>query len=239
VTASAGKSAEGATGRLSGDGSRYARLLMPLAVQLERLHHYNRRFWGACLTKEQLAGVDTSSNHVQRVDDLEILHVEFSSPNETVRMWWRAILAVQIRCPRHEDPIFLGTRNLRLAPGAYRYEPGIHRVRINLTALWEPDFGLTIDEARSKAATDAETLCAAEPLSAYGLHHWLLRQVDGKSLPYAQMAGFEYSFKAWIKRSWDRVPALTYHRGGSEVDFCCPPIDRPAYEGAVPILISR
>jgi hypothetical protein len=170
---------------------RYNHLLLSLGDQLERLRRYNAKYWDNRLTDEQLAAVDTSSDHTQSVDDLEILHVDFGSPEQNVEMWWKVIVGTQPKNWRW-DELKLDPEHLSvLSRNTKTYEPGIHRVRINLVAHWEPEDGRTIEEVREGAKGTDEILAHSEVMSAYGLHDALLREQDGENLPYSDMSGFE------------------------------------------------
>lgn len=167
---------------------RYNHLLLSLSDQRVRLRRYNAMYWGNRLTAEQLASVDTSSDHTQSVDDLEMFHVEFRSYKETVEMWWKVYVGEQ---PYAQDgPKYnLDRKHLCLCPNTANYEPGISRVRINLVAHWEPKNGRTLNEVRDYAKITGEVLAHTEVLSAYGIHYELLREQDGENLPYSELAG--------------------------------------------------
>lgn len=168
---------------------RYNHLLLSLNDQLECLRRYNQQYWDNRLTDEQLAAVDTSAAVTQRVDDLTTFHVQFDSLEETVEMWWRVFVGEQ---PDHWrwNGLELDAEHLRLLDSnVHNYEPGIHRVRIDLVARWEPEDGRTLEEVRNGAKSTGEILAQLEVLSAYGLHSELFREQDGENLPWTDMAG--------------------------------------------------
>lgn len=176
------------------DLARYHHLLLSPFDQKQRLMEYNLKYWGGRFTNEILA-LDTSgdTNITQRVDDLTIFHVQFDSLEETAEMWWRVYVGEQ---PAHwrSDALQLDCEHLRLlASNIAIYEPGIHRVRINLVAHWEPESGRTIEEVRDQAKGTNEILAQLEVLSAYGLHPELFREQDGENLPYTDMPGTSVS----------------------------------------------
>ncbi len=172
---------------------RYNHLLLSLDDQLERLRRYNTKYWDSRLTDEQLAAVDTSGDLTQRVDDLTAFHVQFDSLEETVEMWWRVYVGEQPKQWRW-DELKLDSEHLRLLTSNVRqYEPGIHRIRIDLVAHWEPEDGRTLEEVREGAKGTSEILAQLEVLSAYGLHSELFREQDGENLPYSDMPGTDVS----------------------------------------------
>jgi hypothetical protein len=166
----------------------YKHFLLSLDEQLKRLRRYNAQYWGYYLTDNDLNDVITSSDHNQQVNDLENLHVEFSSTAQTVEMWWKVFVGEQPASWRW-DELMLDPNHFRLCPNTARYEPGIHRVRINLVAHWEPETARTLIKVQNQAKSTGETLAHTEVLSTYGLHSELLREMDGKNLPYSDLPG--------------------------------------------------
>lgn len=172
---------------------RYTDKLLSLAEQLDLLKRYNKQYWEGRLDDPLDHYTTWVSDHLQRVDDLEILHVEFGSPAETIEMWWRVWVGEQPKSWRW-DELKLDPEHFQLlAENVDRYEAGIHRLRIDLTAHWEPETGRTLEEVRVQAKVNGETLAHTEVMSAYGLHTALLREQDGENLPYSDMAGTDVS----------------------------------------------
>lgn len=194
----------------------YTSKLLPLWQQLNLLKQFNVLHWDNILTEEEIDAVDTSSDHVQSVDDLEILYVDFGSAEKNIEMWWRVLVANQPNNWRW-DGLKTDPENLRLTPNTKAYEPGIHRVRINLVAHWEPENGRTIDEVREQAKQTDEILAHAEVLAAYGLHAALLQEQDGENLPYADMPGFQATVPG--REAWAHVPYLFWNRDDRKVQL--------------------
>ena len=188
---------------------RYNDKLLPLWQQLNLLKQFNILHWDNVLTDEQFAAVDTSGDHVQSVDDLEILYVDFGSPEKNIEAWWKVLVATQPNAWRW-DGLKTGRKNLRLDPNTKLYEPGIHRVRINLVAHWEPEKGRTIDEVRPQAKAAGEFLAHAEAMAAYGLHAELLQEQDGENLPYVDLTGYQATVSG--DEAWTHVPYLSWGR---------------------------
>jgi hypothetical protein len=200
-----------------GSYDRHRGLLLSLNDQLNKLIDLNERFWGGVLTPEEFTALDLSSDHVQSVDDLEILYVDFGSPEQNVEMWWKVIAGIQPRASRW-DGLSSDPEHLRLAPNTYPYNPGmrgIYRVRINLVANWQPQDGRSVLQVREWAARSGEYLAHAEVLAAYGLHDELLRQQDGTNLPYSDMAGFEASIPG--RDPWTHCPYLRWNGGEAKL----------------------
>jgi len=230
-----GKFAEPASGL-----DRFTPNLLNLETQLNLLSEFNSRFWNNQLSEEQfevfeeeVARLDSADAHQQSVDDLEILYVDFGSPEQNVEMWWKVIAGTQPNAWRW-DSLQTDAEHLRLAGCAKQYEPGIHRVRLNLVAHWDPQAGRSVDQVRDQAARQGKTLAHAEVLAAYGLHGQLLRQMDGQNLPYADLAGYECTVPG--DRPWAYVPYLNWNGLYRGVYLYANWADHVSYYWAAPVV---
>jgi len=91
----------------------------------------------------------------------------------------------------------------QLGNNTHQYKPGISLVRINLLSYWGLNYNRNVVEVREQAKIRGEFLAHSEILSTYGLHNELLKKMDGKSLPYVDLAGYE--FKTYAKDSEFKV----------------------------------
>lgn len=225
-------------GRIESEASvagadKFASCLLSVEDQQSRLLDYSLEFWGGQFS-DVIASLDARSDHAQRVDDLEILYVDFGSPERNVEMWWKVLVGTQPNAWRWDD-LKTDGKHLRLHPQARQYEPGVHRVRINLFANWEPQNGRSVDQVRERTAhLDNQFLAHAEVLAAYGLHDELLRQQDRQNLPYADMAGFEATLPG--RRPWTGVPYLYWYRYGRGVRLSASWSDYVNYRWAAPVV---
>lgn len=196
---------------------RYGRFLLTLEEQLDLLRKLDVTVWNDRVSEAGwFDGLNTVSEHVQRLDDLEFFYVEFGSPALNVELHWKAIARHQ-QVPS-DGGLYTKTEpnDLRLHPLTKSYTPGIHRVRINLVAHWEPQDGRTLIQVRERAKAANQILAHAEALAAYGLHDELLRQQDGENFPYTDLAGFEYKFSG--SRDFARCPCVGRGGGKFELD---------------------
>jgi hypothetical protein len=188
-------------------GGRFGYLLS-VEKQLDILRGYDHYLWGGCLEPEGWLDIDTSSDHVQSLDDLEILYVDFGSPQKNFANWYKVLDVTHLNVWRSVD-LKTDEMHLRLGSNTHQYAPGIHRIRINLVANW-----LTKDrsvlEVREQAARSGEFLAHCEVLAAYAMHGELLKQMDGTKLPFAFLAGFETTVPGSVP--WTRVPCLAWDR---------------------------
>ncbi|MEX2006903.1 MAG: hypothetical protein WD877_01940 [Candidatus Saccharimonadales bacterium] len=222
---------------------QYAPYLLSLEDQLARLHEFNRQFWNNWLDEDQFeaagqleARIDWETagrEHVQSVNDLQIFYVDFGSPEKNVEMWWKVLAGTQSNAWRW-DGLRTDKKHLRLGPNTRQYASGIHRIRINLVANWEPEHGRTVLQVREQASRSGELLAHTEVLAAYGLHDELLRQQDGENLPYADMAGFEATVSGG--QPWANVPGLRWRGLGHGVSLSAYWYDSVDHDWAAPLV---
>jgi hypothetical protein len=215
---------------------RYKPYLLSLDDQLNKLIEFNDQFWGGLLTSEEFTAIDIKMDHIQSVDDLEILYVDFGSPEENMEMWWKVIAASQPNAWRW-DELKTDANNLRLGSNTCHYNPGmrgIYRIRVNLVAHWEPEAGRSVSQVREQAAASGEVLAHAEVLAAIGLHDELLRQQDGTNLPYTDMAGFEVMVSG--AQPWTYCPYLFWDDINREVYLNATWVDNVYNYWAAPVV---
>lgn len=173
----------------------FNQFLLPLSAQFDRLVTLNRRVWDQALIREQLDEaselVEAGFDHTQRVDDLLTFFVNFGAVSENMRRWERAIFFdlnpdFKLEVPVVDDRAFGLSR-----PVVREYPLGIHLVRINLVAHWEPNEGRFVTDVREQALKSGEVLAQAETLAAYGLNPALLAHMDGENLPFVDIGGIE------------------------------------------------
>ena len=180
-----------------------AGMLLSLDQQLALLREYNETYWNGAIPEDMFAAIDTTSDHVQRVDDLEILYVQFGSDKETFQNWVAVI--------KGEQPNFWcdgiltkGYDIRRIATSTRQYPFGIFRVHINLVAHWELKNRRSVDKVREQVKGMPERLAHAEVFAAYALHTELFQATDGINLPSFEAAG--YRVKASRDRYWGGAP---------------------------------
>lgn len=184
--------------------ARYAHLLLPIDKQLALLRKYNEKYWGGAIPEDMFAVVDTTSDHAQRVEDLEIFYVQFESDMDTFEKWLAVWKGEQPGFWRG-DSLGDGYKIRRLARNTQKYSAGcIHRIHINLAADWDPENGNSVDDSRSRVKDTKEKLAHGEAFAAYALHPKLLQQTDGTNLPYFNAAGYEV--KSSGDSEWRRAP---------------------------------
>lgn len=181
--------------------------LLPLAEQLARLRRFDAECWGGLLGAAQLDAVATDSDHVQRFNDLEVLHVEGETPAATLRLWWTACALAQPSTFAWRR-LALDDEHVRLGLCTRAYTPGIHRVRLDLSAHWEPVEGRSPAGVRIHAEAAGQTLAHGEALAAYALNDRLAHAVSEAGLPTPDLVGYELSVPG--REPWTHVPHLNW-----------------------------
>lgn len=171
------------------DFSQYNQYLHSLSTQLYRLRDFNSRMPKKLRVPDAWFNLDPASQHVQSVEDLECWFVWLGSLEKT---WAFNQKLVEVTHPIQDIGFARDIHHMRLHPTAHRYEPGIHRVRINLVDNWYPGAGRSIVNVRERALATSTQLAAVEAIGAYTLQHPVLyRLLDGVNLPYFDCAGIE------------------------------------------------
>ena len=211
----------------------YTGMLLSLDQQFALLREYNEKYWGGKITEEQFAAVNTDSDHTQRVEDLEILYVEFGSPKETFENWIAVIKGENPRFWRGGSlndgyDIRLFNRNVQ------KYSPGIHRIHINLVVDWNPENGNSVDASRSRVKGTKENLAHGEVFAAYALHTELLQATDGTNLPYFDAPGYEV--KPSGVSEWRVAPYGDWSAGGGRAGVNSSRADDRGQDFAAPVV---
>lgn len=185
------------------DFSRYNQYLRPLDKQLEFLWKLTPKLPEALRVDSSWLDVDTTSDHVQSVEDLEVFFLVSDTLEKTLALNWELIKLTQPAV--YHSGFETDAANLRLGPNTRWYEPGLHRVRINLVDNWDPKQGRSIDQVRTRVAGTDTLLASIEPIGAYAVHSELFQQQDGENLPYCDLAGLQQGrgFAQVPRFSWD------------------------------------
>lgn len=211
---------------------RFGAMLLGIRAQLELLRDFNRAFWQHWLSPSDLDSVDTTSCHGQCVDDLEVLYVDFGSPERTVEYWWHVIAGSHTHTKAWYE---MSNRKFRLRDCARSYGPGIHRVHVNLVAHWNPGTATTVEDMVQGVKASGEVLAHCEALAIYAYHCQLLKQMDGVNLPFAELAGLET--QAPSGGVWGYTPSLQRNRDARETKLESRWNSESTSRSAVPVII--
>lgn len=169
--------------------SQYNQYLYSLEEQLETLKNLNERMPEGLQAPKKWFDVDTSSDHKQRLEDLECWYVHWG---EACTTWHFNQRLIEFTQPAVYNPLTYVGSFIALGPSARYYRRGLHRVRINMVDNWVTDNGLDLSNLRLRAAKYPKKLAAIESLSAYALQHpKLLQSQDGIKLPGVNLGGLQ------------------------------------------------
>lgn len=200
---------------------RYADKLVSVFDWLARLRDYNVKYWDNRFTDEDFAAAEAQlalvpADYVQGVNGVYGFHVEFSSVQETIEMWFR-VYQGELPDAWLWPELKFDAEHFRLHELARTYTPGFHLVCINLTAHWEPEAGRTIDEVREAAKESGEILAQLEVISIYGVLTELFMEQNGTDLPYSDMPGTELSVPG--RGAWRSVLCIYWRRDRRQGKF--------------------
>ena len=215
------------------DYGRYDQYLRPLDEQMELLRDLNRRVPSELRISDAWLDVDTTSDHVQGVENLEHWFIWLDTLEKT---WAFNQELVRLTQPAIYDSGFdRSARAMRLNRLAHQYEPGVHKVNLNLVDNWDPSpGGRNVDTVRNRAAAVGKELAAVEPLGAYALQDPKLYQLqDGENLPYFDCAGLEQG------DAFGHVPVSRWYRIYRRVYFYSYPSDGAHRVCAAPSRVAQ
>lgn len=172
------------------DFSQFDKLIPSVEEQLAKLKEFDREYWNGELAAS-LLHYQAPISHEQRVQDALVMHAEFATTQETIRKWWQVISGEYPRSWAWEK-MKTDMRHLRVGPQAFKYDPDIHPVRIDLVEDWTPTRFRTPEEAFEHARQSHQLLAQSEILSVIGLMPELVRQ-QGDDFPRWDMVGFRAS----------------------------------------------
>lgn len=168
---------------------QFAHLLRPLSAQAVELRKLNKKMpKGIQVPDSWFDTLDTESDHVQMVKDLEFF---FIVPSGILKK----VIEYQIKLIELTQPgIWLSSDFNSEIDNAYLDDtadksmfakPGIYRCRINLVSYWDPKNGSSVDLARQQASASNILLAGLAAVGAYAAQApELYQSQDGEKLPY-------------------------------------------------------
>jgi hypothetical protein len=108
------------------------------------------------------------------------------------------------------DKKLIGIKQVRVLHGIV-HQPGIRRVTLDLGAHWDPVTPTRSIDVRSKYSAHAEVLAAAAHFP-----HWA-RAMDGTTVPYTQLSGYQVTLVE--QESWRRLPCLSWNEARSTLSL--------------------
>lgn len=162
--------------------------------------------------------IDTHSNHIQSVRDLEYLFV-VPSPNFLDTLNYQLSLAkASLQC----SIIFFGEFGIGFDDAALSVnadmslykKPGIFKLRIDLMSGWDSNIGRSVDDFRYNASRNGTVIDCIPAIGAYAAQSpSLFKAQDGVTMPFFDLADIQ------IGDGHDYVPELYYSRNKIYLDL--------------------
>jgi hypothetical protein len=108
------------------------------------------------------------------------------------------------------DTRLVGRKQVRVLHGI-GHQPGIRRVTLDLGAHWDPQNPTRSIDVRGVDSAHAEVLAAAAHFP-----NWV-RAMDGRSVPYALLSGYQVTLVE--QESWRRLPCLSWNESRRTVSL--------------------
>lgn len=222
----------------------FIELINPVDKQFELLCEYNELHWNNALTKKHLYFVEKSirrqsanhKNHIQRLDDMKILYVDFGSPEQTFKSWMKIVIANKPEARR--GIVLTDEKNLRLCEtGVYEYNAiSIYQLRMNMVAFWNPYYDRSASEIRKQAKTHGILIGHGESIASLCLNPELFNAMDGRNLPNIYLAGYEMNVYNG-SGEWDWGPCFCQRPGNQLPSLRIIPSDFRMPNCAAPVLL--
>jgi hypothetical protein len=184
-------------------------MFIPLSEQLANIRRWNEeRQWG--LSASDLHSVDLTprAGNNRLVVDLIAIYLRDSADMDDVQRTCHELWTVAAAQQPHSwswdwysDRWEQRRKPVRLITGL-AHRPGIRRVTVDLAAHFEPGRYVRPSALRSLDSAHAEILAAAAHFPRW------VRAMDGKSVPYAWLSGYELLIRG-RPTPW-RLPALSW-----------------------------
>jgi len=213
-------------------------MFIPLDEQLASVREWNdTRRWG--FTAEDFDAVDLTPRTYADplVVDLVAVYLKGKGDLDAVRhtaddLW----LLAALQQPNswcwddwYWDQPGSGLKPVRLAEGIV-HRPGVRRVTLDLGAGWQPGHHVSALSVMSVASAHAEVLAAAAHFP-----NWV-RAMDGRTVPYSWLAGYQVTIPPYSRHY--RLPCLTWTRYRQMVSLTSHEAAYTQYGWAAPVCLA-
>ncbi len=174
-----------------------------LDEQLANVRRWNdERDWG--FTETDFNAIDlTPAKHAGLVFDVVAVFLpdqgQISGIQRTFDELWDVDSSVQPG--KRYESVKSGPEHLRLLDGI-NHKPGIRRVTLDCGANWDPESGIRLIDVRGSDSVHAEALAAAAHFPKW------IRAMDGESVPYVWMPGYQMRIPG--NTAWCHAPDLIW-----------------------------
>ena len=185
------------------------RMFVSLPQQLDNVRRWNEeRRWGFSATDLDSVDLTPTTESKSLVVDLIAVYLEGNAQLNGVRRTCHELWTLAAEWHPHvwcwdwySDKWEDSPKPVRLREGI-AHRPGIRRVTVDLGAHFEPDRYLRPSRAHGPESAHAEVLAVAAHFPRW------IRAMDGKTVPYAWLSGYEVMIRE--RPSPERIPALSW-----------------------------
>jgi hypothetical protein len=211
----------------------------PVAEQLDNVRRWNEeRGWG--FTERDFEAIDvTPVSHTDPlVVDVVAVYLDGDDELDPVRRTADELWAVASELYPNSwcwdekcwDLSLVGRKHVRLLYGI-AHRPGIRRVTLDLGAHWDPVYPTRSIDVRSTDSAHAELLAAAAHFP-----YWV-RSMDGTSVPYVLLSGYQVTLVE--QESWRRLPCLSWNESRSMLSLTAHWADIYGPRWSSPVCVGR
>ncbi len=184
-------------------------IFVSLRTQLDNIREWNEeRRWGFSPNDLDAVDLTPSAENDPLVVDLIAVYLDGDSEVNGVRRTCHELWRLAAEQQPHTwswdwywDKWMHRPQPVRLHHGIV-HRPGIRRVTVDLGAHFEPGQYISASKVRGRDSAHAEVLAAAAHFPRW------VRAMDGKTVPYTWLSGYEVM--VWERPSPERLPALSW-----------------------------
>jgi hypothetical protein len=184
-------------------------IFVSLRAQLDNVREWNEeRRWGFSAADLDSVDLNPSEENEPLVVDLIAVYLDGDAEVNGVRRTCHELWTVAAEQQPHTwcwdwywDKWMHRPKPVRLLHGMV-HRPGIRRVSVDLGAHFEPGQYVSASKVRSQDSAHAEVLAAAAHFPRW------VRAMDGETVPYTWLSGYEVMI--WERPSPERLPALSW-----------------------------
>lgn len=184
-------------------------MFAPLAEQLANIRRWNvERSWGLNAADFDMIDVAAHPHDDPLVVDLIAVYLEpfgeMDGVQRTCHELWTVAAARQAYSwawDWRQDIYEHQPKPVRLLPGI-EHCPGVRRVTVDLGAHWTPGHHIRPRRLRGQDSAHAEVLAAAAHFPRW------IRSMDGLSVPYVWISGYQMTYPAYATDT--RLPGLAW-----------------------------
>jgi hypothetical protein len=194
-------------------------MFIPLGGQLDNVRRWNEeRAWG--FAAADFEGIDLTPTAYEDPLVADVIAVflpgddELDPVRRTCHELWGVLTDEypNVWCwdEKAWNAKLIGIKQVRVLHGIV-HQPGLRRVTLDLGAHWDPIHPTRSIDVRSKYSAHAEVLAAAAHFPRWA------RAMDGVTVPYTQLSGYQVTLVE--EESWRRLPNLSWNEARSTLSL--------------------